>query len=262
MTSLEEILEYKRNALKEKRSFFLSLKAKINQAPQLSSGVFKEAISKPGQIQLIAEIKKASPSAGIIREDFNPLEIAKIYIKHGAAALSVLTEEKYFLGNPKFIKEISENYKIPILTKDFIIDEGQVYEARLNGASAILLIVAALQDSALKHLMTVARSLGMDCLVEVHDEEELKRALACGVEIVGINNRDLKTFKVDLKTAERLIPKIPKEKVIVVESGLQTHNDVEKFKKIGAHAVLIGETFMRSKDIGKKVDEVMKYGSR
>ncbi len=256
MTFLEKILDHKRSLVEKRKDFFSSLKEKVNQAPR---GIFKEAISQAGQINLIAEIKKASPSAGVIREDFDLLKIAKIYIEHHVAALSVLTEEKYFLGQPEFIKQITEKCKVPVLTKDFIIDEGQIYEARLNGASAVLLIVAILEDSVLKHLMAVAASLGLDCLVEVHDDEELKRALDCGAEIIGINNRDLKTLKVDLKTSERLIPKIPKGKVIVVESGLQARNDVEKFKKLGAHAVLIGETFMRSKDIGQKVDEVMGY---
>ena len=258
MTFLEQIVEHKKDFLQQRKEFYSSLKDKFSQAPKLSSEIFKRVISRSGQINLIAEIKKASPSAGIIRQDFNPLRIAQIYVEHHAAALSVLTEEKYFLGQPEFIKQISEKHNIPILTKDFIIDEGQIYEARINGASAILLIVAILKDSELQHLMSVAQSLGLDCLVEVHDERELKRALDSGASIIGINNRNLKTLKVDLKISEQLIPRIPKGKIIVAESGIQTHQDVQMFKKLGAHAVLIGETFMRAKDIGKKVDELMK----
>lgn len=251
---LENILEYKRGLIKEKAAFYSSLqkKAKKHQRQR-----FKKAISQRGQINLIAEIKKASPSQGLVREDFDPLVIARIYARQGAAALSVLTEDKFFLGKPEFIKQISADVAIPILAKDFIIDKGQIYEAYSNGASAVLLIVAILEDDALKGLIGAASELGLDSLVEVHNEQELRRACAAGAEIIGINNRDLKTFAVDMETSKRLIPKIPKGKIIVAESGYKTFPQIQELRSLGVNAVLIGETLMKAPDIGRKVKEIM-----
>jgi indole-3-glycerol phosphate synthase len=232
---LDDILKNKRCLLEEKKVFFSSLKEKLSKAPGAHYRLFHQTISQPGQINLIA----------------------KIYVDHKVAAISVLTEEKYFLGNPSFVKQINDRFNIPVLTKDFIIDEGQIYEARLNGASAILLIAAILNDDDLRKLREVAASLYLDCLLEVHDEEELKRAVDSGAEIIGINNRDLRTFKVDIQTCRRLIPKIPKDKVIVAESGIKSHQEVQMLKELGANAVLIGETFMRAKDIDQKIHELM-----
>jgi indole-3-glycerol phosphate synthase len=219
--------------------------------------VFKKAISQKGRINLIAEIKKASPSAGLIREDFNAVKIAGIYVKNNAAAISVLTEDKYFLGKSAYLAQVSENCKVPVLMKDFIVHEFQIYEGLFHGASAVLLIAAILSDSKLKELIKVAHSLGLDCLVEVHDEAQIKRALSAGARIIGINNRNLQDLKVDLQNCLTLIPRVPKGIVIVAESGLKTHEDVRKAEEAGAHAVLIGETFMRSPDIGAKIKEVM-----
>jgi len=254
---LKDILEYKRGLVEEKKAFFSSLKDNPKKCQQ--PHVFKKVISRSGQINLIAEIKKASPSKGIIRKDFDPVAIAKIYNEHSAAAISVLTEDKYFFGKPEFIKQISAVVNIPVLTKDFIIDEGQIYEAASNGASAILLITAILEAPTLKSLIDVAVSLGLDCLVEVHTEEELQRACNAGAEIVGINNRDLNTFTVDVKTCARLMPKVPKGKVTVAESGYTNYKEIQELKKLGIHAVLIGETFMKEQNIGDKIKEVM-YG--
>ena len=254
---LEMILEYKKEILKEKHIFLDSIKEKASSVKHTRYAVFKKAISKPGQINLIAEIKKASPSKGMLRDDFDLLDIARTYEENKAAAISVLSEDKFFLGKPEYVKTVSQETKLPVLTKDFIIDESQIYEAFVNGTSAVLLIVAILSDEQLKEFLEVARSLDIDCLVEVHDEQELNRALDAGVEIVGINNRNLKTFEVDLKVSEELIPKIPKDKVIVVESGIQSHENIEKFQRLGVHAVLIGETFMKAEDIGEKLREVM-----
>jgi indole-3-glycerol phosphate synthase len=223
--------------------------------------VFKKAVSRKGRINLIAEIKKASPSAGLIREDFNASKIADIYIKNKASAISVLTEDKYFLGKFAYLEKVSQHCPVPLLMKDFIVHEYQIYEGLFYGASAVLLIVAILTDGQLKALMKMAHSLGLDCLVEVHDKEEVKRAVAAGVEIIGVNNRNLKSLKVDLNNCLGLIPKIPKGITIVAESGLKTHEDIRKVEEAGAHAVLIGETFMRSPDIGAKIKEVM-YGTR
>lgn len=257
MNYLQEILNHKKRLIERNKAYYASLKESLGRHENSRYHIFKKRISQPGAIHLIAEIKKASPSRGMIREEFDILEIARIYLKHKVAAISVLTEDKYFLGNPQYVKRVSEAVNVPVLAKDFFMDEGQIYEARYNGASAILLIVNILDDASLKKMMATASFLDMDCLLEVHDEEELQRALEAGAEIVGINNRDLSTFQVDLKTAERLIPRIPKDKVIVVESGLQTHTEIKRFESLGVHAVLIGETFMKEKDIGEKIREVM-----
>ena len=256
---LEKIVEEKKRLNKEKQPLFASIKENLRKATYTQYQLFKRMISQPGQINLIAEIKKASPSQGLLREDFDLLAIAKVYVEHKAAAISVLTEEKYFLGKPMYVKKVSDNFKVAVLTKDFIIDEGQIFEARYLGASAVLLIMAILKDKECKALMKTAAALDLDCLVEVHNEKELTRALDLDAEIIGINSRDLTSFKVDLKTCKKLIPQIPEGKVIVAESGISTHKDVQFLKDLGAHAVLIGETFMREKDIGKKIEEVM-YG--
>jgi len=254
---LKTILEKKRVHNERKRLFYDNLKKHLDETPYERYGLFKMGISRPGQINLIAEIKKASPSKGILREDFNVDALAQIYQDCGAAAISVLTEEDYFLGKTAYLKQVSEKFSTPTLMKDFIIDEGQIYEGRYCGASAVLLIVAALTDAQMKYLLAVGAKLDVDCLVEVHGTDELDRALMCGAEIIGINNRDLHTFQVDLGTSEKLIPRIPKGKVIVAESGISTHAEVERLKAAGAHAVLIGETFLKEKDVAKKVKEVM-----
>ena len=241
----------------EKRGLFAKLKENLSKTEYSRYSVFKNQISKSGQINLIAELKKASPSKGIIRDDFNLLQIAQIYEAAGAAAVSVLTEDKYFLGKPIYVRDVVDEIGLPALTKDFILEEGQIYEAAYNGASAVLLIVALLSVEEIKHLIGVAASLDLDCLVEIHNEEELTVALEAGAEIIGINNRDLKTFEVDIKNCVRLIPQIPKDKVIVAESGIKTNDDVLMLKELGAHAVLIGETFMKSDDIAAKIKEVI-----
>ena len=257
---LKIIANHKLELLTIKKAYYENLIKHMKSSDLHRYEVFKKALLKEGQINLIAEVKKASPSAGLIREDFNAVKISGIYIKNKAAAISVLTEEKYFLGKFSYLAQISENCPLPVLMKDFIVHEYQIYEGLFYGASAILLIVAMLSDKHLKELLKVAHGLGMDCLVEVHDDVELKRAIEAGAEIIGVNNRNLQDLKVDLNNCLKLIPKIPKGIVIVAESGLKTHEDIERVKDAGAHAVLIGETFMRSPDIGTKIKEVM-YGT-
>ncbi len=257
---LEEILAYKRELLERKNPFYASLKKKAKNSKVSRYSLFKKAISRPGAINLIAEIKKASPSRGLICKNFNVLQIAEAYVTNGAAALSILTEDKFFLGKPSYLKQVGDNFNVPLLTKDFIIDEAQIFEAFYLGTSAILLIAAILEDSQLEDFLGVASNLDLDCLVEIHDEQELERALRAGAEIIGVNNRDLRSFKVDLKTSGRIIPKIPKGKVIVAESGIKTYQDVKELEALGAHAVLIGETFLQADNVGEKVKEVM-YGS-
>jgi indole-3-glycerol phosphate synthase len=243
--------------LAAKRSYYENLKKNLKPAAGKRYEIFKKAISPKGRINLIAEVKKASPSAGLIREDFDAVKIADIYVKNKAVAISVLTEDKYFLGKFSYLTQISKNIQVPLLMKDFIVHEYQIYEGLFHGASAVLLIAAMLLDKQLKELMQVARSLGLDCLVEAHDETEVKRAVSAGAEIIGVNNRDLRDLKVELNNCLNLIPKIPKGIVIVAESGLKTHEDVLRVQEAGAHAVLIGETFMRAPDIGVKIQEIM-----
>ncbi len=252
---LSDIVEHKKELLVERSELFSSFKKHIR--PREYSIKFKEVISRPGGVNIIAEIKKASPSKGVIAQDFDPLAIAQVYQQCKVSAISVLTEEKYFLGNPLFIKEITEQIDIPVLAKDFIIDPVQIHEACLNGASAVLLIVAILEDDQLQGLMAVAKEVGLDCLVEIHDAHELERACQAGAEIIGINNRDLTTFQVNMDTCLQLIPKVPKGKVIVAESGFVKYRDICEVGKLGAHAVLIGETLMCADDPAEKVKEVM-----
>lgn len=255
---LPTIVAHKRQVLAQKKDFYAGLRKKAQEATAAGgSGFFKKKISQAGQINLIAEIKKASPSAGVIRKDFNVETIARIYADHKAAAISVLTEDKYFLGKPEDVRTVTKCVNLPVLVKDFIISDGQIYEAKVNGAAAVLLIVAIVGDSELKGLLNIAHEFGLDCLVEVHDEKELDRAIKAGAQIIGVNNRDLKTLDINMKTGERLIPRIPKDRVIVAESGLRTRDDIRRVQDLGAHAVLIGETFMRAADIGRAIKEVM-----
>ena len=218
---------------------------------------FIEAINKPRQISLIAEIKKASASRGIIRQDFNLQEIAKIYQESGVQAISILTEEDYFAGNISYLNQVKNLVEAPLLRKDFILEPYQVYESRVYGADAILLIAGILTKDKLAELMQIADELVLDYLVEVHSEKELKKVLNLKAPLIGINNRDLHTLKVDFKTTEKLFPLIPKDKVVVVESGIRNYQDILFLKIMGVHAVLIGEAFMEADDIKKKVQELM-----
>lgn len=254
---LTNILDYKRALNRSKRDFYYSLKWKARECAR--PHLFRDMLAEPGQIKLIAEIKKASPSQGVIREHFDPVSIAQIYAQNHATAISVVTEDKYFLGEPEFVKQISAAVRVPVLAKDFIIDDGQIYEALANGASAVLLIVAILEDAQLKELIDMARSFGLDCLVEVHNDRDLKRACDAGAEIIGVNNRDLHAFVIDMQTCARVIPKIPEGKIIIGESGFGKYSEIRRLKDMGAHGVLIGETFMREQDIAKKIKEVL-YG--
>jgi len=222
-----------------------------------STRPFIEAINKPRTISLIAEIKKSSPSKGVIREDFNLQQIAGIYKEVGVQAVSVLTEEDYFSGSLSSINEVKSIIEAPILRKDFILEPYQVYESRFFGADAILLIADLLTKDTLSELMQLADSLGMDSLVEVHTEKELKKVLNMGVALIGINNRDLHTLEVDLKTTEKLFILIPKDKTVVVESGIKSRQDAMFLKILGVSALLIGEAFMEAQDIKKKVEEIM-----
>ncbi|MDD4900106.1 MAG: indole-3-glycerol phosphate synthase TrpC [Candidatus Omnitrophica bacterium] len=256
--SLKEIVAKKREKiLLAKTALPLEdLKAKCTGLPPTRP--FIKAIFKPREICLIAEIKKASPSRGVIREDFNPQNIASVYQEAGVQAVSVLTEEDYFQGNTSYINEVKNIFTGPALRKDFILEEYQVYESRYFGADAILLIADLLTQENIVILTELANSLGMEVLVEVHDEKELKKVLKLkSISLIGINNRNLHTLETDFKTTEKLFPLIPKDKTVVVESGIKSYQDVLFLKILGVAACLIGTAFMEAPDIGKKVQEVM-----
>ena len=208
-------------------------------------------------IKLIAEVKKASPSGGVLCPDFDPVALAKTYAQNGAAAISVLTEVNYFKGSLKHLVEIRGAVSIPLMRKDFIYDEYQIYESAAYGADALLLIVAILSPEQLMELMELSRSLGLDCLVEVHNEEELFTALLAGAEIIGINNRDLNTFRVDTNTTRRLRMLIPDENIVVSESGIHNSDDMKKMKECKVNAVLVGEALVTAGDIPAKIRELM-----
>ena len=236
------------------------LKRKIRDLPPTRD--FYAALSVPNCIHLIAEVKKKSPSKGIIRQDFDPVGIARVYAEHGASAISVLTDREFFAGELSYLSAIREAVRLPLLRKDFTIDPYNIYQARLAGADAVLLIVSILTLVQLREFTEIAQSLGLASLVEVHTEEELALALAAGAEIVGINNRDLKTFDTDIATTFRLRTSIPTDKIVVSESGINTHCDVIKLKESGTNAILVGESLMRSRDIGAKVKELLGNESR
>lgn len=218
--------------------------------------VFTAALRGEG-IKLIAEVKKASPSKGILRPYFDPIALAKTYAENGAAAISVLTDAEYFQGSPEHLTAIREIVSLPLLRKDFIYDEYQIYESAAYGADALLLIVAIVKPKQLGKMITIDRSLGLGCLVEVHDKEELAIALDCGAEIIGINNRNLNTFEVDLNTTQRLLPFIPEDKIVVSESGINHRDDIRKLKAWGVDAVLVGEALVTAKNIPNKMKELM-----
>ena len=218
---------------------------------------FRPALQLGSDVAIIAEVKKASPSAGIIAADFNPLSQAREYARGGAHALSILTDEKYFGGHLSYLKQIREQVDLPLLRKDFIVHELQVYESVIAGADAILLIVASLDDATLLSLYNKAKSCQLDILVEVHDMAEMERALDIGADIIGINNRNLKTFEVNLDTTENLAEEIPNDTVAISESGIKTGEDVRRVRACGINAVLVGETLMRAKNVPEKLAELL-----
>ena len=206
---------------------------------------------------MIAEIKQASPSRGMLSPNLNPTDLAKTYADGGAAAISVLTEVNYFMGSIDHLAAIREIVKLPLLRKDFIFDPYQVYESRAHGADALLLIAAILSQEQLKGLLMLSHSLGLKCLVEVHNETEVERALLSGAEIIGINNRDLNTFIADINTTRRLRPFIPKEKIVVSESGIRGRSDIEKLKECEVNAILVGEALVTVGDVLTKMKELL-----
>lgn len=254
---LETIVASKRRELASARSMMPldEMEHQAREAPPPRD--FLAALAGPGPTQLIAEVKKASPSAGVLRADFDPIAIARTYQAYGAACLSVLTDVPFFQGHLSYLARIRAAVAIPLLRKDFLIDEYQVVEARLAGADAILLIAEILDDDALVRLQARARDLGMAALVEFHDEANLPRVLASGATLVGVNNRDLKRFVTDLDQTFRLRDRIPPHVTLVSESGIKTRRDVERLQAAGVHAVLVGETLMRQADLGLAVERLL-----
>ncbi len=254
---LDTIIAHKLKELKNDQSQvpLSTLKSKITSLEPTKD--FLSAIAKPDSINLIAEVKKKSPSKGIIREDFDPVEIANSYFENGAAAVSVLTDQHFFDGNLTYLSSIEKAIDLPLLRKDFTVDPYHIYQARATGADAILLIVAALSSNQLKEYLEIADTLSLASLVEIHTAEELEIALDVDAEIIGINNRDLHTFNTSLETTFRLHESIPKGKVVVSESGIYTRKDVEALRNVGVNAILVGESLMRSPDIGIKVRELI-----
>jgi indole-3-glycerol phosphate synthase len=256
---LQKIVEVKRREVERLKVEMPidELKKRIEaQAPplNLAGTLFGDSV------RIIAEVKKASPSKGLLRKDFDPATLANIYADNGAAAISVLTNTDHFQGSINHLSavhSVANPRKVPVLRKEFIFDEYQVYEARAYGADAILLIVAMLSPEDLKALMALSEKFWMQCIVEVHDEDELKVALSAGAEIVGINNRDLRTFTTDLEVTERLASKIPFGKVVVSESGINNPAHIKRIKAAGAHAALIGEALVTSPDVGAKLGELV-----
>ena len=237
LASLRREVESNIETRRELRGFEASLRSKI----------------AAGNAGVIAEVKKASPSKGVLRTDFRPAEIAESYAKHGAACLSVLTDVQFFQGAPEYLQQARAACELPVLRKDFMIDVYQVYEARSWGADCILLIVAALDHGLMAELEACAHELGMGVLVEVHDGEELNAALKLKTAMVGINNRNLRTFETSLETTIGLLPRIPSEKLVVTESGILKPDDVKQMRDAGVHAFLVGEAFMRAPDPGAEL---------
>lgn len=256
-TILDEIVAKKavRLALQKERIPFKNMCAQAKSAPE--SRDFRAAIGGKTGISLIAEIKKASPSRGLLRKDFAPDELARSYEAAGAAAISVITEQDFFLGSSEYLTAVRSSISIPILRKDFIISPYQIYESRAIGADALLLIAAILENTELADFASVTLECGMTPLVEVHNETELEQALNSGADVIGVNNRNLKTMHVDLSTATRLAALVPKEKVLVVESGIRSREDMEHFGSLGADAALVGETIVASPDAGDRIRELL-----
>jgi indole-3-glycerol phosphate synthase len=253
---LKEFIANKRKEIKERKKSVLlsSLEERIAQMTMPFD--LAQALSGD-RIKLIAEVKRASPSGGVLRANLDPVALAKLYVQGGAAAISVLTDEKYFQGNLEHLSMLRKEVGLPLLRKDFIIDPYQVYESRAYGADALLLLMAVLSQGQLEELLSLSHSLGMKCLVEVHKEGEVERALRSGAKIIGINNRDLDTFTTDINTTRKLRPLIPPDRIVVSESGIKSRNDVEKLKAWGVNAILVGEALVTSASILNKIRELV-----
>jgi indole-3-glycerol phosphate synthase len=246
--------------VRESRESFDALATRA-ESRTVRPGAFRSALSRPDRVNIIGECKRRSPSRGVLRADYDPVAIARSYEAAGAAAISVLTEPTFFDGALEHLSAVRAAVTTPLLRKDFVVSDYQLLEARATGADAVLLIVAALNDEELRRLLRTARDLGLDPLVEVHDEEELARAIDAGADTVGVNNRNLRTLTVDVEASERLIAKMPSHVVAVSESGLKSGNDVKRLRASGYRAFLIGERFMTSPDPGRLLGELLEQSA-
>ena len=256
MNILDEIIANKRREVSDLQKKVPIAQLTAAAAAQARPKPFSQTLRARATVAIIAEIKKASPSAGVIREDFDPEKIATIYESHGAAAISILTDEKYFQGKLDYLKSVREHVKLPLLRKDFVVDPYQVVEARASGADAILLILSVLSRSQFAELAAAAHECHLQWLVEVHTIKEMERALSDDVRFIGINNRDLATFATDLRTTKKLAEIVPPEVVLVSESGIKRRADIELLSCFGVDAVLIGETLMREQNIGVELEKL------
>jgi indole-3-glycerol phosphate synthase len=256
-TILDEIVATTRADIERRKSAVPELTLRAQLAAALPVRNFFTPLAAPGRIKLIAEVKKASPSAGVIREEFDPVAIAKTYEKHGAACISVLTDEPYFQGRLEYLKQIRTSIGLPVLRKDFILDTYQLVEARLAGADAVLLIAECLDDCNLRKLFNAACELGLTPLVELYEPKNLSRVFDAGATLIGVNNRNLHTFDVDLANTIRIRDLVPDECVLVGESGIKNHDDVRRLEAAGVDAILVGESLMREADIGAAVDRLL-----
>lgn len=256
---LQRILARKREEVAERQGRVPLAELRARAADAAPTRGFADAIAEKiasGQAAVIAEIKKASPSQGVIRADFDPTAIARSYAEHGAACLSVLTDVEFFQGSDAFLQQARAACALPVLRKDFIVDAWQLHEARALGADCVLLIAAALDDVQLAEYAFLAAELGMDALIEVHDLDELERALPVPARLLGINNRNLRSFEVSLETTLALKDAVPADRVLVTESGIRNHDDVARMRAAGVHAFLVGETFMRQPDPGGALQDL------
>ena len=253
---LTKIIARKREEIKERKQS-VSLATLKERIAQRRAPLDFAAALRGDQVRLIAEVKRASPSRGILCPDFDPVMLATGYARGGAAAISVLTEENYFGGSLDHLVAIREAVKLPLLRKDFIFDPYQVYETAACGADALLLIVAILGQEQLSELLSLSRELGLECLVEVHNQAEISRALASGARVIGINNRNLRNFEVDINTTRRLRPLLPRGQIVVSESGIRTRQDIKKLGGWGVNAVLIGEALVTAGDIPARMKDFL-----
>ncbi|MFN4261025.1 MAG: indole-3-glycerol phosphate synthase TrpC [Gemmataceae bacterium] len=258
MTILDEIVARKRREVEQAQAQTpeRELESQLATAPPARD--FFAALNVPGRIRVIAEVKKASPSAGVIRADFDPVAIARVYERHGAAAISVLTDAPYFQGHLNYLRAIRAAVQVPLLRKDFILCRYQILEARLAGADAVLLIAEVLAADDLRRLLAETHALGMTALVELHDAEALPKVLDSGARLIGVNNRDLRTFVTRLEHTLDLRPRIPADRLLVSESGIRTAADVRRLREAGVQAILVGESLMRAPDIGAAVDALLR----
>jgi len=256
---LQTILDKKAEEVNQRKrqrdiAFLQDIAQGLEKPRGFAAALMSKAAAK--QVAVIAEIKKASPSQGVIREDFQPVAIAQDYAMNGAACLSVLTDKEFFQGAEVYLQMVRERCPLPVLRKDFLVDPYQIHESRALGADCILLIVAALDDTLLQELAGTATTLGMDVLVEVHDAEELRRALCLDTPLIGINNRNLRTFQTDLQTTLSMLQEMPANRTVITESGIHSHDDVRLMVEHGVYGFLVGEAFMRAESPGQKLREL------